>query len=499
MYRLNLFLALMVAAGSAAGPVVAQDASRRDAHWPQFRGPNGQGVAPEGMTLPVRFGPSAHVVWKTPLPPGHSSPCVWGDRIFLTAFDKAGPKLETLGLDRRTGQIFWRQTAPAAAIEKVHQISSPAVATPATDGERVYVYFGSYGLLCYDLDGREQWKVPLPVPTTRFGTGTSPVVAGDVVLLNGEYPPKPFLLAVNRRTGATVWRKEHPGPMEGYSTPVVWSHDGVDEVIVHSPARLAAYGLTDGAEHWRVGVFSTACSSPVVADGRLFVATYMLGAEPEERVPLPTFDQLLEKYDKNKDGMISKQEFPADLSVFQRPEAAGVPGADVKLRPFFDQLDLNKDGQIARWEWALVTAFASRQPEHGLLAIRPGGQGDVTRTHVLWREKRAVPEVPSPVAYRGRVYTVKDGGLVSCLDAASGKLLYRERLGPGGAYYSSPVAGDGKLYAASARGTVTVFAAGDGFRVLARNDLREPIVATPALADGKLYVRTASHLYAFGE
>jgi outer membrane protein assembly factor BamB len=118
---------------------------------------------------------------------------------------------------------------------------------------------------------------------------------------------------------------------------------------------------------------------------------------------------------------------------------------------------------------------------------------------VAWREKRAVPEVASPVAYRGRVYMVRDGGVVSCLDAATGKLLYRERLGPGGPYFASPVAGDGRVYAASGRGAVTVFAAGDEFRVLARNDLREPVCATPAIADGKLYVRTDKHLYAFGE
>jgi outer membrane protein assembly factor BamB len=145
-----------------------------------------------------------------------------------------------------------------------------------------------------------------------------------------------------------------------------------------------------------------------------------------------------------------------------------------------------------------VQFFVNRPVQHGLFAVKPGGQGDVTRTHVLWREGKATPEVPSPLFYRGRVYTVRDGGIVSCLGAATGKTLFRERLGPGGGYFSSPVAGDGKVYSASGKGVVTVLEAGDAFKVLARNDLQEPIMATPAIADGKLYVRTEKHLYAFG-
>jgi outer membrane protein assembly factor BamB len=146
----------------------------------------------------------------------------------------------------------------------------------------------------------------------------------------------------------------------------------------------------------------------------------------------------------------------------------------------------------------MIQLFLNRPVEHGLFAVKPGGAGDVTKTHVLWRDGKATPEVPSPLYYRGRVYMVRDGGLMSCLNAETGKLLFRERLGPGGAYYSSPVAGDGKVYAASRGGEVIVLAAGDEFRVMSRNDLKEPILATPALADGKVYVRTENHLHAFG-
>ena len=160
------------------------------------------------------------------------------------------------------------------------------------------------------------------------------------------------------------------------------------------------------------------------------------------------------------------------------------------------------DGQASRAEWDKFlqdNREISGKLENGLLAIKPGGKGNVTATHVLWREKKALPEVPSPLHYRERIYLVRDGGIVTCLEAKTGRLLYRGRLGAGGPYFASPVAGDGKVYAASLDGVVVVFAAGDELKILARNDLDESIAATPALVDGKLYVRTEKHLYAFGE
>src|SRR5205814_8242840 len=164
-----------------------------------------------------------------------------------------------------------------------------------------------------------------------------------------------------------------------------------------APSRIAGRNPADGSERWWVGVLCTASTTPVVGDGRLYVSTYMMGGETDERVPLPTFDDLLAKYDADKDGQISKAEFPKDLSILRRPGAGDVPGADVKLIGFFDQLDLTKDGKISRFEWALVSAFANRKVEHGVLAIKRGGTGDVSKTHVVWKESKEVPEIPSPV------------------------------------------------------------------------------------------------------
>ncbi len=500
------FLAAVIGVGLAA-PAPADDPPAA-AHWPQFRGPRGVGLAPDGQKLPTQFGPTRNVLWKTDLPPGASSPCVWGDRIFLTAYDAAAKKLETVCLDRRDGHVLWRQPAPAEKIEKTQQISNPAAPTPAADGEAVYVHFGSFGLLCYDHDGKERWRLPLPAPQAMFGTATSPILAGDLVVLNRDYQPGPCLLAVDRRTGQTAWKHDYPfpflgfpGPRESYSTPVVIEDGGTKLVVLHTNKKLAAHSLADGKEVWFVNVTSEACSSPVAAGGEIYVATWVHAGEPENVVELPPFDELLKKYDTNGDGKLQRGEIPADLAFLRRTESGDIPGAALTVQLFFDGLDRNKDGAIDKTEWALSKLmFKMMMPsEHGLLAVKPGGTGNVTGTHVAWKEKRGLPEVPSPLVYRGRVYLVKEGGIVSCLDAETGKLVYRERLGATGAYFASPVAGDGKLYAASHGGTVTVIAAGDKPAVLARNDLGEPILATPAVADGKLYVRTERHLFAFGE
>jgi outer membrane protein assembly factor BamB len=504
MRPLTLLLALAAGGWLACISVAAQETGKDGVAWPQFRGPDASGVSPEGKKLPVDFGPEKNVLWKTPLPPGHSSPSIWGGRLFLTSYDKSAQKLETLCLDRNSGRILWRRTAPTAKIEKFTDYGSPAVATPAIDGRRVYVYFGSYGLLCYDLDGNEQWKKPLPLAETFQGNGTSPVVSGDLLLLNREFLPDPALMAVNNRTGQTAWKRARQlaslaGPNNGYSTPVVWRHDGVEEVIVHSPTRVSAHDLKDGMERWSIRTSSSACTTPVIGDGLLFVVGYWVGTEPGESDPMLTFDDLLKRADKNQDGQISGAEFPDDLDVFRRPE---VPGTELKLKVLFGGIDANSDGQVSQMEWDKFLQDyrkLSVQLENGLLAIKPGGKGDVTATHVLWREKKALPEVPSPLHYRERIYLVRDGGIVSCLEAKTGRLVYRGRLGPRGAYFASPVAGDGKVYAASRDGVVVVFAAGDELKVLARNDLSESIAATPAPVGGKLYVRTEKHLYCFGE
>ena len=465
--------------------------------WPRFRGPNGSGHAAEGQNPPVEFGPEQNVLWKTPVPRGHSSPCIWGDNIFLTGFDKEKKELQVFCIERSSGNIRWSRIVPAKEIEWVHPVSSPAAPTPATDGERVYVYFGSFGLVSYDFAGKQQWAVPLPVPETAYGSGTSPIVFGELVILNRHEEKEPYLLAVDRKSGETAWKQSRQPKMETESTPIVWEK----QLVIHRYGEIVVCDPADGNHIWSVSTATTGVSTPVIGNNVLFVGAWTNFGEPDQLVELPDFQAFVKQYDKDGDMKISKTEFPEDLAVARRPEAGNIEWTQWYLKKRnFQEFDSSKDGLLDETEWkGVVAQYLGPYTDHGLIAIKPGGKGDVTDTHVLWKEKRSVPEVPSPLYYDGRVYMIKNGGIVSCMDADSGKLLYRERLGAAGPYFSSPIAAHGRIYIASGKGVITVFAAGDTLQVLARNDLKEKVFATPAVVDNKLYVRTVKHMYAFGE
>ncbi len=467
--------------------------------WPQFRGPNGSGIAVEGDSFPVEFGPKKKVLWKTSLPVGNSSPCIWGERIFLTGFDKESKKLETFCLDRSSGKILWRRRVPAEKIERTHKISSPATPTPATDGERVYVYFGSYGLLCYDFAGELQWEHPLPIPRARFGAGASPVLVNDLVILSCEHMPRPYLLAVNRHTGKTVWKKEPFLYGDGCCTPVVWLHDGKQEIVLHTAEQIVSFSPKDGRKLWWIPIESTACTSPVVGENQVFVASWIHRGEADERLPIPSFLDLLKLADKNRDKKVTRDEFPRDLSYLRRPEAEGIPGSDFKLIFWFGKLDKNKDGFLDQGEWKEMERIGATKFEHGLLAIKPGGEGDIAKTHISWKQTRYIPEVSSPLFHQGLVYLVRSGGIVTCLDAQTGRRHYTKRLGSAGMYFASPSVGNGKIYVSSYNGVVSIFPVGKEFRLLAQHDFGERIMASPALVDGYIYLRTENYLYAMGQ
>jgi outer membrane protein assembly factor BamB len=280
---------------------------------------------------------------------------------------------------------------------------------------------------------------------------------------------------------------------ESYSTPVIWR----GQAILHRLGFVDAYDLTNGKRSWWARANTTGTSTVVVDKDLVYAAAWSPVGEADQFVPLPDFDTLLKKYDKDGDGQLSESEFPLDLPILSRPDAPNVAGATIYSRTFKNGIDKNKDGKIQKEEWeSFVIGISSITPDHGLIAIKPSGEGDVTAS-ILWKEKTAVPEAPSPLLHDGRLYMVRNGGILSCVEAQSGKVLYRSRLGAGGPYYSSPIAAGGKIYISSGEGTVVVLASGDKLEVLARNDLGEEIFATPAVAQGTLYVRTSGHLYAF--
>ena len=452
--------------------------------WPQFRGPGGSGVA-DGQRPPVEFGPTKNLKWKVPAPSGLSSPITAGDKLVITAFE--GGKLYTVAYHRTNGKEAWRREAPAKTIEGYFKKGgSPAASTPATDGERIFAFFGSCGVICYDLAGKELWQFEMPTAVTagNFGTGSSPVVAqGTVVVVRDELKGSK-IIALDAATGKPKWQKARLSPAS-YSTPVVWDTPGGKQVVVAGHARLIAYDLTTGAEKWSVGgIPSGCCTSPVVAEGGLFFAGYSPGG-PDDEFKMPTFDELLKKLDKDKDGAISKDEVK-----------------NTQFEDFFEAYDTNKDGKITRDEWDILIKFMS-EGKSAALALKAGGEGDVTNSHVLWKKTKGLPHLSSGLVYRGQYIMVKDGGLVTAYDAKSGQPLYvQERTLPAGQYWASPVAANGHIYFTSlADGAVTVLKAGSAKPdVVAKNPgLGERVGATPVIADNTLYIRTDGHLYAFSE
>jgi outer membrane protein assembly factor BamB len=463
--------------------------------WPEFRGMNSSGVAHPEQDPPVTFDSDVNLVWKTPLISGMSSPCIWGDRIFLTGFDSENQQLQILCYNRLNGELIWNRIVPAKEIEPYHATGSPADATPATDGEHVYFHFGSYGLLCYDFAGEVLWTYELPINDNIYGSGASPILVDNLVILPVRRPKEGhYMLALNSKSGQQVWKR--PIKYIGWSTPILCGND----LIYHGINIIAGYNVNDGSEKWRVSIRTTGTSTPVINNDILYVATYTILGEQNRRLKMPNYQELITKYDTNGDSLISKKEFPKDFQYNRYPEIHDTPDAILYLIDFWGMVDPDKNLSIDSLEWqAFLDLYSLRSIDHGLVAIKSGGTGDITASHILWRENEEIPEVPSPLFYKGYIYMIKNGGKVTCINALTGERLYQERLEASGPYFSSPIAAKDRIYIASFNGNVVVFETGGELKVLAINNLGEKISATPAIVNDKLYIRTSKHLYAFGE
>ncbi|HEY2413468.1 MAG TPA: PQQ-binding-like beta-propeller repeat protein [Pirellulaceae bacterium] len=453
--------------------------------WSQFRGPGGSGIA-DGQHPPIEIGPDKNVKWKVDAPAGSSSPIVVGDMLVMTAFDVG--KLYTIAYDRGDGHELWRAEAPAAQIELFQKNEgSPAAPTSASDGKRIVSYFGSCGLFCYDLTGKELWRHELPTVTTvgDFGTGVSPILVDDAVILLRDEMKDPTILALDAATGRVKWEKKRQS-RSGFSTPAVWDAPNGKQIIAAGYGQMIAYDLTTGDEVWHVdGMPSVCCASPVVAaDGTLYFAGWSPGDARDKDFKMPSFDELLAQNDAdaNHDGILSKEESQKTM-----------------IKDFFENQDQNHDGLLTRDEWEGMLKYISAA-KNSAFALKLGGVGNITETNVLWQKTTGLPYVASGIFYRGQYVLVKDGGIVTAYDAKSGDVLYTKRAAAAGSYYASPVAADGHIYIASlADGAITVLKAGaDQPEVVAQNPpLGERLSATPAIVDDTLYVRTAGHLYAF--
>lgn len=405
--------AIRINGQEAAVRMIAQD-GEAVRYWARWRGPSGQGVVSENG-YPDRWSSTENVLWKTPLSgSGNSSPIVWRDRVYLTTAREGGQRLSLIAFNRADGKQLWETFAPNGRSDRPHQKNGYASATPATDGERVYVSFGSRGLFAFDLAGQLVWQRDLGAIDNYHGAAGSPLLYKDRVILYQDQSGGGFVAAFNTRTGSELWRTPRQQSV-GWGTPIAVRVGERDEIIVNGQSRVIAYNPDTGAELWRCGGMGfEVIPTPVVGYGMVFCSSGRAG---------PT------------------------------------------------------------------------------LAIRPGGSGDVSSSHVTWSTPRGSPFVPSPILHGSQLYTINDmASIVTSFDAATGRVMWQGRLGVAQreGFSASPVAVDGKIFFTNDEGETFVLKAGPAFELLHVNQIGERTLASPALVDRKWYIRTDRHLFAIG-
>lgn len=451
------FLMLSLCAMSTS-PVYGQASpASRDGNWPQFRGHQASGhqASSKGQgKLPTTWNGAKgiHIQWKTPIPGlGHSSPIIWGDRVFVTTAisGKKDPQLKiglygqvapveddtvhtwhVYALDKRTGKILWEQTAhKGVPAIKRHTKSTHANSTPATDGKHVVAFFGSEGLYCYDFDGKLLWKNDLGVldagwyvqPDAQWEYGSSPIIFKNRVIVLCDVQGDSFLAAFDIDSGKELWRTPRD-EVPTWGTPTVHVGEDRTQVIVNGYKHIGGYDVQNGDELWRLrGGGDIPAPTPVVADGLIYITNAHGGQAP-------------------------------------------------------------------------------------IYAIRTNAEGDITPaegvsrgSHLAWSKTRGGNYMQTPLVYGDQLYMCAGNGVVTCLDAKDGKRLYRRRLAGVTGFTASAVAGDGKIYFTAENGDVFVVQAGPKYRLLATNYLDEVCLATPAISDGHIYMRAQHHLYCIGE
>ena len=401
-------------------------------NWPGWRGPSGDGAS-TGKGIPTKWSSTENIAWRIVIPgEGHSSPIVWGDKVFLTSSLTEKNKRILLCIDRLSGQTVWQRDVVQSPPETIHRLNSRASGTPATDGKQVYVTFmraegdeviapnvGSERLItpgkiivaAYDLDGNEKWKTNVGDFVSAHGFNTCPVLFEDLLILNGDHDGDAYLVALDRESGRQRWRTRRENKTRSYVTPIIREIDGITQMILSGSLCIASYDPRNGKRHWIVDGPTEQFVASMVYDGKYVFAT-------------------------------------------------------------------------------------GGYPERHTLAIRPGGKGNVTDTHIAWRTTRGAAYVPSPIISGRYLLMVADSGIASCFEARTGKRHWMERL-PGG-HSPSPVSADGLVYFVSDRGVTTIIRPSETFAVIAKNELGEPVSASPAISQGQIFLRTHQHLYCIG-
>jgi outer membrane protein assembly factor BamB len=447
--------------------------------WPQFRGINGSGVASGTEPLPTEFSFESKVLWKAELGDGIGSPVIAGGRVFNTAL--VGEKTFVVTChEAATGKELWKREMPAGELPRITPPNSHASSTAATDGERVYAYFSTLGILAFDAaTGADAWKheVPKPAYLMDWGPGASPVVHDGRVYFAQDDDLNSFLLCLDAKTGSPLWRTPRPEMLAGYSLPVICEASGRKDLVVAGSGKLIGYDPATGKELWSSqSLLRTIMTSPVVKDDLVYIAVQSYGDSTRTLKYA-----LLEWLDTNQDGKLAREEMPKEF--LER----------------FDASDKNHDKLIDETEIDTAFQHENNQAAGGntIQAVRGGGNGDVTKTHVVWNiDNKSPSNLSSPLVYNNRLHVVKSGGVSSCFDASNGATVWeRTRLKNFGDYYASPIAGDGKVYIAGRNGFVVVLDDRPEMTVLAKNDMGGEILATPAIADGRIFIRTRDKVF----
>ena len=432
--------------------------------WSRFRGPNGSGVSKD-TGFPTEFGPDRNVFWKAAARPGKSSPVLTSRHIFLTAFD--GGKLYTQCFDRKSGKLLWERTEDRPRDEVANVRNEPASITPVTDGDNVYVFFKDLGLLSYDAAGKLRWKVKLGPFTNTMGLASSPILAGDAVVLLADQEEGSYIAAFDRRNGEIRWKTTRE-EKDGWATPVLYG----PLVLTTSRGLFGAHLAKTGKRAWSENNLSPAIvASPVLYQDTVFT----FGYGNDEMAP---FSARLDKLDKNHDGQLSADEYGNDAFLIGIARFGG-----------------NRDMIITKDEWDDKQRKILAPSSLVALRLEPGN----STPREIWRyEKNFVGVVPSPLLYEDVLYVIRNGGILTTFDSATGQVIKAGRIqGAVGGYSASPVAAEGKVYLASEDGRVAVLRAGREWEILTVNDLGEGCFATPALSEGKIYLRSGETLYCF--
>ena len=475
-----------------ASPLCADD-------WPQFRGPNCSGISETTASLPVDFSGTENVRWSAEIGDGVGSPVIAAGRLFVTAMVDE----ETVGVfafDAQSGKPLWKQQLKTGPLPEVHLTNSHASTTPAADADHVYVYVPSLGMIAFDAaSGAQVWQKQLPVPffVFKWGPAMSPVLYEDMVIFCQDDDLEPAIYALNKETGQVMWFDDRSDMAVNYSHPVICQTDHGDELVVAGTGKLIGYDPRTGERLWHAKVLlRNIKTTPVCRDGVIYISLQSGGIANQW---LATADQA---ETGNSDGKLTKEEMQGFVGEFPIPESF--------FKKTFDRGDLNKDGFLEGEE--LDIAFlhpdnfagarfdAEEAGEQYVMAIRGGGRGDVTDSHVLWRhETKYTDHIVSPFVNDGRMFLIKGGGITTVFDTQEGKPLRRpKRINNTSEYFASPIYGDGKIYLAGENGFVVVIKDGPEYEVLAKNDMGDSIVGTPAIADGRLYVRTRTKLICVG-